>query len=362
MKQQERLIAIDVFRGLTIAAMILVNFPGSWENVYAPLLHSKWNGVTPTDYIFPFFIFIVGVSVSLAYSRKTDAGIGRNEIVKRILIRGFKIWAVGYFLHYLPDFDFNKVDLFGVLQRIAIVFTVCAMLFIFTGWKTQIFVMAGILIFYWVTLSFIPTAEFKAGTLEPGLNFASWFDRLIFPARMLGRNGWNHEGLYSTLPAISSGIAGMLAGELIIRNKINERTIIWLFTAGAICILGGSLWDWQFPINKSIWTSSFVLFTTGWAVIILAISIWFIDFMGYKDNVLIKFAVIFGTNAIAIYVMADVFETFYKHTHIHDIVYYGLINNGIGEKLASLLWALLSLISCFSVAAILSWKKIYIKL
>ncbi len=362
MDRPERILSVDVFRGLTMAMMILVNYPGSWSYVYQPLTHSDWNGITPTDFIFPFYIFIVGISVVLSYSRQMEAGKPRKEMIKKILVRGLKIYAIGFFLHYLPDFDFDKIDLFGVLQRIAVVFTACALLYILTNWKTQLYIMSGILIGYWITLSFVPTSGFKVGTLEPGVNFAAWFDRLFFSAKMMGWHGWNSEGIYSTFPAIATGITGMLAGRLILTKKISESTIIWLFVVGVSGVIAGSIWDWQFPINKKIWTSSYVVYTSSWASIVLALSIWLIDMHDYKKNRLVRFGIIFGSNAIAIYVMADIFETIYKYTRIHDFVYNGLSNLGMAEVNSSLIWALFSVASCFCVAWFLYRKKIFLKL
>lgn len=362
MSPSTRLISVDVFRGLTIAAMILVNYPGSHQHNYAPLVHSHWNGITPADFIFPFFIFIVGVSIVLSFTKQLEAAKPRNEMVKKILSRSFKIYTIGFFLHYLPHFDFNKIDLFGVLQRIAIVFLVCALLFIYTNRKTQLAILGGILLFYWISMSFISTPVFVAGTMEPGLNFASWFDLLFLPAQMFGDKGWNAEGIFSTFPAIASGITGMLAGRLLVSRKISENTLIWLFTAGILSIWAGSIWDWQFPINKKVWTSSFVLYTSGWASVVLAISLWLFDFRQYTNNWIAWAGVIFGTNAIAVYVVADLFETLYKHTLIHDRVYQALTDVGLTAPNASLIWATISVSSCFLVALILYRKNIYIKL
>jgi len=362
MNASKRLISVDVFRGLTIAAMILVNYPGSYDNTYAFLEHSHWNGIAPVDFIFPFFIFIVGVSIALSFSKQIAAEKPRIEMVKKILIRSLEIWAIGLFIHFLPDFDFSFWDLFGVLQRIALVYLACALLFLSTGWKTQIYIFSGILLVYWITMSLISTSLFSAGTMEPGLNFASWFDRLFFSAEMMGKHGWNSEGLYSTFPAIASGIAGMLAGKFIVSKKMSEKMLIWLFTAGTLGVIAGTLWNYEFPINKKLWTSSFVLYTSGWASIVLAISMWLIDFMEYKNNLFARAGIIFGMNAIAVYVMADVFETIYKYSHIHDLVYFGLTDLGMAAPNASLIWALISVGSCFLIAYFLFRMKLFIKL
>ena len=342
--------------------MILVNYPGSWGFMYPPLVHSAWNGASLTDFIFPFFIFIVGVSVALSYSRQIAAEKSRKEMVKKILIRGLKIYLIGLFLHYLPELDFTRINLFGVLQRIAAVFITCALLFIYTNWKTQVYILGIILLGYWITMSFISTDTLVAGTIEQGANLAFFIDRLIFPVDMIGKHGWSAEGFYSTFPAIATGITGMLAGHWIISKKISESTLIWMFVAGILSLLAGSVWDWQFPINKKVWTSSYVLYTSGWATVVLAISLWLIDFQGYKNNLFARLGIIFGSNAIAVYVMADLFETIYKYTHIHDFVYGGLSNLGMAEVNASLIWSLISVGSCFLVALILYRKRLFFKL
>ena len=307
------------------------------------------------------FIFIVGVSVALSFSKQMGPSKPRKEMVKKILIRGLKIYTIGLFLHYLPDLDFDRINLFGVLQRIAAVFVVCALLFIYTNWKTHLYIIGGILVGYWITMSYIPTSAFSAGTIEPGANFAAWVDRMIFPVDMIGKHGWSAEGFYSTFPAIATGITGMLAGRLILTRKITESTIIWLFIAGVAGVFAGSIWGWQFPINKKIWSSSYVLYTSGWAFIVLAISLWLIDLQGYKNNLLARTGIIFGSNAIAIYVMADIFQTIYQYAHVQDLVYNGLSNHGMSPVNASLVWSVFSAASCFVVAWILFRKKLFFK-
>jgi len=290
-----------------------------------------------------------------------EASKPRKEMVKKILIRGLKIYLIGLFLHYLPDLDFDRINLFGVLQRIAAVFVVCAFLFIYTNWKTQLYIIGGILVIYWITMSFISTSAFSAGTIEPAVNFAAWVDRLIFPYEMIGKHGWSAEGFYSTFPAIATGITGMLAGRLILTRKITENTIIWLFIAGVAGVFAGSIWGWQFPVNKKIWSSSYVLYTSGWASIVLAFSLWLIDLQGYKNNLLAITGIIFGSNAIAIYVIADIFQTIYQYAHIQDLVYNGLSNHGVSAVNASLVWSIFSAASCFLVAYILYRKKLFFK-
>ncbi len=363
MNNSGRILSIDVFRGLTIAAMILVNYPGAYGHSFTPLEHAHWAGITPADFIFPFFIFVMGISVVLSFTRQIQNEKPKKEMLKKIVVRSLILYGIGLFLHFLPDFFVIRFDWFGVLQRIAIVYLLASLLFLYTNSKTQQIVFFSVLFVYWITLCFTPTSEFYAGTIEPGRNFAAWFDRLFFAPEILGKKGWNSEGLYSTFPSVSTCLIGIFTGKHLIReNKSMEEKIIHFFIAGVLCVIAGSVWDWQFPIIKKIWTSSYVLYTAGWALLLLAASIWLIDVKSYKNNPIAKTGIVFGSNAIAIYVVADIFETFYKHTHIHDFVYNSLIYIGLIDKMASLLWALISVGSCFLVAYFLYRKRIFIKL
>ncbi|HMP30444.1 MAG TPA: heparan-alpha-glucosaminide N-acetyltransferase domain-containing protein, partial [Saprospiraceae bacterium] len=171
---QQRLFSLDIFRGFTIIAMLTVNYPGNWDHVYAPLLHKPWHGITPTDLIFPFFLYIVGVSIYFAYSKKKSEGMHPSPLYRRIITRSLKIFGLGVFLNLFPQFDFSELRIAGVLQRIAIVFLFCSILFLNTNWKTQIYLAIGILISYCVMMTFIPTPGYDIAMLEPGINMAAW--------------------------------------------------------------------------------------------------------------------------------------------------------------------------------------------
>ncbi len=359
-----RLISLDAFRGLTIAAMIMVNFPGSWSHVYPPLLHKPWHGITPTDLIFPFFIFIVGVSIVLAYNKRLDAGLSKKKLYKKIVIRSLKIFAVGIFLSLYPSFDFENLRVAGVLQRIALVFAACALLYLNSGWKTQAWTVVALLVGYWLTMTLIPTPGAGRPMLEPGMNLAAWIDRQLLPGRMW-QGTWDPEGLFSTLPAIASGITGMLAGRLIIGGKSRDRTIIWLFALGFFAFILGEMWGWIFPLNKPIWTSSYVLFTSGLAAMTLATAMFFVDILGY--NRWTTFGVIFGANAISAYVLAGVIYPLFYRMPVGGVSinnhFVGLfLNAGYDPKMASLLFAISYVMVIFVPVYILYRKKIFIKL
>lgn len=364
MKQNERLISLDAFRGFTIAAMIMVNNPGSWSHVYAPLLHKSWHGITVTDLIFPFFLFIVGVSIALAYSKRVDAGVPKGVMINKIVWRSAKIFAVGIFLNLFPSFDFAELRVTGVLQRISIVFLVCAILFLTVRWKKQAIIGGSILIIYWLAMVLIPTPGYDKPMLEPGVNLAAWLDSFLLPGKMWQKT-WDPEGLLSTLPAFTTGITGMLAGTLLVSKKTREEKIIWLFTAGFIALAIGHVWSWFFPLNKNIWTSSFVMVTSGLASLTLATSMYLVDVVGFRK--VAYPGVVFGSNAITVYVLAGVLGDLFSglplggvtlKQHFMDL----LAQTGFEPKFASFLFALLYIGVFYIPAWILYKKKIFIKL
>ena len=356
----KRLQSLDFFRGITIASMIIVNDPGSWSHVYAPLLHAEWNGATPTDLVFPFFLFIVGVSISLSLSKKKDSSNIYIKIIKRTVI----IFLLGIFLALFPKFDFENLRIVGVLQRIAIVYLVCAIMYLKTSHLTQLKTGIGILVIYWITMTFIPFNGNLAGTLDPGNNFAAWIDSFIVPGRLY-QETWDPEGFYSTLPAIATGISGMLSGRIILdqSNSLKDK-IIKLFNWGAIILVIGSFWDYIFPINKHIWTSSYVLYSSGLAMIVLAISMWIIDEKKYSKN--IKFGLVFGSNAITAYVLHGIVWRLFQFPIINGVGFQKFwmdtgISIGLPAKFVSLDWAIFYTLIIYLLIYQLYKRKVFIK-
>lgn len=340
--------------------MLIVNFPGTWSAIYGPLGHARWTGTTPTDFIFPFFIFIVGISVALAFTKQLSAGISKSQMLKKSFVRFVKIFAIGMLLKILPTFDFSRIELPGVLQRIALVFMACAALFLYTGWKSQLYIALGILAAYMLALKFIPVPNIGTGILEPGKNLANWMDGVIIPHALLNKKGYDSEGFLSTFPAIVSGISGLLAGRLLIGSNDNQKTVQTLLLWGIVLTISGYGLSLDFPIIKKIWTSSFVLVTSGWAFFVFAFIYWVVEIKELKKG--LKPWLIFGSNAIAIYVLADIVETIYHFTGIHDFAMKRMESSGIYIYTASLLWALFSVVTCFVPAYILYRRKIFIKL
>ena len=356
----KRLLSLDFFRGLTIAGMIIVNDPGSWSHVYAPLRHAEWHGATPTDLVFPFFLFIVGVSISLSLSKRK----GSSNLYVKIFKRSAIIFLLGIFLALFPKFDFESLRIVGVLQRIALVYLVCAILYLNTSHSTQLKTGIGLLVIYWITMAFIPFNGNLAGTLDPGNNFAAWIDSFIVPGRLY-QETWDPEGFYSTLPAIATGISGMLSGKIILDNSNSLKDkIIKLFYWGAIVLIIGSFWDYIFPINKHIWTSSYVLYSSGLAMIILAMSMWIIDEKKYTNN--IKFGLVFGSNAITAYVLHGIVWRLFQFPVINGVGFQKFwmdtgTSIGLPAKFVSFDWAIFYTLVIYFIVYQLYKRKIFIK-
>lgn len=305
-----RLLSLDVFRGLTVAAMILVNNPGSWAHIYAPLEHAEWNGCTPTDLIFPFFLFIVGVSVSYALGSKKQH-MNHSKLIMTALKRALILFGLGLFLSLFPKVftepleAFRTVRIPGVLQRIAVVFFITALIFIKTSPKTQLRTIIGILIAYWALMTLVPVPGLGYANLEKETNLGAWLDRTILTEAHLWKSArtWDPEGILSTLPAVATGLFGVLAGSWLRRKDREESVkISWMFSIGVLAVILGLIWDLCFPINKALWTSSFVLYAGGLATIGLALCYWLIDVQGYKKGT--KPFVVYGVNAITVFFLS----------------------------------------------------------
>ena len=351
-------------RGFTIAAMILVNFPGNWDHVYAPLRHSVWNGLTPTDIIAPFFLFIVGVSIALAYTKRLEKGAPKGSMYRKIVIRSFKIFAVGIFLNLLWDFNFAELRWTGTLPRIAVVFLVCALLFLNADWKKQAWTGAVVLVVYWLAMTLIPTPGFGKVMLEPGKNLAAWFDSKYLPGTMW-QGTWDPEGILSTFPAIVSGITGMLAGAMMLSNRTKEQKVNMLMVTGFFMTFAGYLWGLAFPVNENIWTSSFVFVTSGIAFLALGAFYFLVDMKGYTHGT--KPGIIFGANAITVYVLGDVLAGIFYGIKIggeplNMHFFHAFTSIGLGEKLVSMVYAILYVCIIFVPALIMYRKKVFIKL
>ena len=362
--RSKRMISLDALRGYTIVAMVIVNTPGSWSHVYAPLKHAKWNGFTLTDVIFPFFLFIIGVSIALAYSKRLEANLPKKDIYKKIISRTIKIYLLGLFLWLWPDFDFGAIRWVGVLQRISVVFFVCALLYLNTNWKTQIKIAGAILVSYWIIMAYIPVPGIGTPDLAgPEKNWAHWLDSVLLPGVMWQKT-WDPEGILSTLPAIVSGITGMLIGKLILTVKEENKKLVWLFFIGFAMLLAGGIWNWFFPLNKNIWSSSYVLYSSGFATMGLAACIIIVDIMGYTKWT--QIGRVYGANAITAYVLAGMltlvfYSSIFGGASLNGLFMNAMTSIGVAAKLASLMYAVIYMLIIYVPTYILYRKKIFIK-
>ena len=363
MSQANRLISLDALRGFTIAAMIMVNFPGSEQYVYFTLRHTKWNGLSFTDNIAPVFLFVIGVSIVFAYAKRKNTS-PKGMLYRKIIFRSLKIFAVGMFLNLMPDFDFANVRWTGTLHRIAIVFLICALLFLHTNWKQQVWITAILLIGYWLMLTCIPTPGYGQVMLEPGKNIVAWVDSKFLPGKMW-QGTWDPESILTNITSVATGLTGMLAGQLMLTNYTPNQKVNYLMTAGMFSAVAGYFWGLGFPVNENLWTSSFVLVTSGFAALLFGALYFLVDILGYTKWT--RPGIIFGSNAITSYVLADVFALlFYRAKFgglpLNELVVQKLILSGMQPELASLLYALLFVCINFIPAYILYRKRIFIKL
>ena len=390
----QRLLSLDCFRGLVMIFMIVVNTPGSFQNIYASLQHAPWDGVTPAGLVFPFFLFIVGVSIALAYSQKITPGVSKQGFYYKIIVRFLKLFIIGVFLDFWYHFDPGQLRIAGVLQRIAIVFAVCAVLFIHTHWRQQIVIAGSILGLYWVLLTWLPvpiddvnrraleSGEIERGNkvmvkvevrpagpqaiapnLEPGTNLAAWLDRRLIPGRLYEKT-WDPEGVLSTLPAMVNCLLGMLIGQLLLVKREQWERIAWVFFAGSALCVGGAIWSWTFPFNKQLWTSSFVLWTVGLAALFLAAFLLIVDTLGWRR--MVQPALVFGANPITAFVLATMLDPLrwisFKGFSLNRVIMDGLALIGVRASAASLLCAVIYSAMVYVPIAYLYRRRIFIRL
>lgn len=352
---KERLTSLDVFRGFTILLMTIVNNPGSWASIYPPLEHAEWHGCTPTDLVFPFFVFIMGTAIPFAMPVKHfDAAV-----FNKILVRSLRIFCLGLFLSVfsrihlfglegipllgvrlviafavayallgnfsmkvktilavgifiiLLSLSFSGLEHFedtripGVLQRIAIVYFFTSILYLKTNLKTQLIVIASILVIYYLLMAFVPVPGFGPANFDKGTNLAAWLDNLVLNGHLWSvSKTWDPEGILSTLPAIGTGILGMYIGQLLNLQVSKTEILKKASIAGIVLLIGGLLWNIIFPINKSLWTSSYVLYTAGIATLCLTLLYYIIDIQGYKKWT--KLFLIWGVNPMIVFFFSGI--------------------------------------------------------
>ena len=368
MVKNSRLVSLDIFRGLTVAFMIIVNTPGSWKFVYPPLRHAEWHGCTPTDLVFPFFLFIVGVS--MWYSLKKYGHELNGDAVLRIVRRMVSIFALGLFLTIFPYFnrDYSTLRIMGVLQRIAIAYGIGAFLCM-TIRRDYLWILTGvILLLYWGILAFFGGND--PYTLEG--NFALKVDQALLGPKHLYKGfgiPFDPEGLLSTIPAVCTVIIGFYTGGLVGKGAAGIKTVLKVLVIGAALTGLGLLWGRFFPLNKPLWTSSYVLYTSGIAMMTLALIYWLADVIRFRKWGL--FFMVFGINALFAFFLAGIWTKLILDMKITSGAsrimlyewFYEMICVPVSGNLnGSLMFALIQMLLIWIFALILYRKKIMIRL
>jgi predicted acyltransferase len=365
-----RLVSLDAFRGMTIAGMILVNNPGSWEHAYRPLKHAAWDGWTPTDLIFPSFLIIVGVAIPLSLGKRLERGDSPSALFVKVVSRSLLIVALGLLLNAFPfDRPLSSLRIPGVLQRIGLCYFAAAIVFLKTGLRTQVLTTVGLLIGYWAAMLLVPVPGIGAGDLSRPNNLAAWIDRGLL-AGHLYKSDYDPEGLLSTLPAIATTLIGVLTGRWLATPHPAAYKLARVFVAGVLLFLLGWVWDVDFPINKALWTSSFVLYSAGLSLQLLGFCLWLIEVEGYK-----RWAtpfVIFGSNPIVAFVLSGLLArvllmvkirgTGAGMTTLRTLIYEQGFASWADLTLASFLFALTYVLFWLAILSVLYKLKVFIRI
>ena len=370
-----RLLSVDLLRGLTIGFMILVNDPGDSRVGFRALDHADWNGFTPTDLVFPTFLFLVGVSLVLSYARREAAGAPRAAFLRHALRRTLLLFAIGLLLNGFPLYPWATLRIYGVLQRIAICFGVGSMLLAFTrNGKRRVAVFAAVLVAalagYWLLMRFVSVPGHglpgrDVPLLDKDNNLVAWLDRGLLPGRLY-EGTRDPEGLLSTIPAIGTLVLGMLAGLWLRTGHTLRRKAAGLVFAGMAALLAGGVWNLAFPINKKLWTSSYVLWAGGWSLLVLALFFWLCEVKGWRGRGWTPLLV-FGKNAIASYVFAELFAGLCLLVRVYGqavshLVYTHLFAGLGSPAIGSMLYSLFFVAVCWLPMAALYRRGVFLKL
>ena len=381
MHKSERLISLDIFRGFTLACMILVNNPGSWSYIYPPLEHAEWFGLTPTDLVFPFFLFIVGVAIKLSLDNYLLRGASRKELMGRIFRRTLLLFALGLLLNVFGKFDLATFRIPGVLQRIAVCYFAAS--FIYLGavrriedrvevsWKSPALIGIALLVAYYLLMTFVPVPGYGAGQISsPPGNLAAYIDRLVFGAHLWQHSKtWDPEGILSTLPALATTLSGVLTGWWLKTNQSKVKIFYGLMGAGAAAAVLGLLTSFLMPICKKLWTPSFMLVTSGLALLVFGLIFYAADVKGNRFAT--QPFLVFGANSITAYVLSSLGAGLMwkininiggEATTIQGLVYEQTLQPIFGDYLGSLMFALLYVGLWWGVMALFYKKKIFIKI
>jgi predicted acyltransferase len=356
------LISLDAFRGATMGLMVLVNNAGDGNSSYGPLRHSAWNGWTITDVVFPSFLWIVGVAITLSLGSRLERGVAKSVLLRQVFQRALIIYLLGLLVYLFPYFDFSTMRVLGVLQRIAICYLIASLIYLSTT-KIRTWILWIVLLLggYWLLMMLVPVPGYGAGRLDVEGNLAHYVDRIV-----LGRHNyastktWDPEGIVSTLPAIATALFGMLAGRVLrLKLGLAERTAALFFIGNVLLALGLICAHWL-PINKKLWTSSFSLFMAGLAFVLLAVFVYLVDYLGYQR--MFKPFLILGVNAITVYMLSELLATALDTTGLQDWLYGHCFAPLASPPNASLLWAVAFTLLMYLAAYVMYRKNWVIRI
>jgi predicted acyltransferase len=364
--------SLDFFRGATIAGMILVNNAGDERTTYWPLHHARWNGWTPTDLVFPFFLFIVGVAMAYSFSSRLKGGQSRQRLLGHVVWRGAILFALGLFLNGFPNrYDLSSWRVYGVLQRIAVCYVISAILALWTSKRSWIAATIACLAGYWILMRYVPVPGLGVPAhdvpfLDPDRNLAAWLDRKLLAGHLYDGTR-DPEGVISTIPAIATSLLGLLTGDWLRSVRSSRSKVVGMLSFGIMNVVTGKIFNLWFPINKNLWTSSFVLFTAGLALIGLSFCYWILDVKQWRGR-WTKFFLVFGMNPIAAYVFAEAISHCLDHMRVRsgmnwqELLYEKLFAPLSSPFQASLLYAITFVLICWAAMWVLYRKRIFLKI
>jgi predicted acyltransferase len=355
-----RLVSLDAFRGATIALMVLVNTAGNGDTTYWPLKHAGWHGWTPTDVVFPSFLWIAGVAMTLAFDRRLSAGATRGTLMAQTLRRAAILYVIGLLLYGFPGYNLSTLRLMGVLQRIAICTLAGAAIWLTTATRGRVAWIVGLLATYWALMMLVPVPGYGAGRLDVEGNLAHYVDRVVLGAHNYAdTKTWDPEGIVSTLPAIATLLMGTLAGQWMGAKRPLTQRLVWLAAAGVVLLALGLICHQWLPINKKLWTSSFAIFMAGLDCVLLAATSWVVDVRGWQR--VVRPFVILGMNSIAVYVASEFVDVLLTTVNLREAIYRTIFVPLASPYNASLLYALAYTLTMFGIAWILYRRRWFIR-
>jgi predicted acyltransferase len=374
-----RWLSVDVLRGITIGFMIMVNNNGGGDQAYWAMKHTDWNGFTPTDLVFPTFLFLVGISTVFSTQARLAKGDTKSSLLFHTIRRAITLFLLGLLVNSFPYFHLHTLRIYGVLPRIAVCYLIVAVLYLYSpSWKNKAVLAAAALIGYWILMRFVPVPGYGVPThtiplLDHDANLVAWLDRHIFSASHLYEKTRDPEGLLSTLPALATALIGMLTGIWLRSTRSIVQKAKGIAYAACASLLLGGLWNFEFPVNKKLWTSSYVLYAAGWSLLLLALCIWLIDIRGARrtdaqTRSTYTVLLVFGTNAIAAYVLSELLPGALDLIHPHPGVpllrwfYLEILHAIPYAPMASMAYCILFAAICWLPMYALYRRRIFLKI